>query len=90
MSSLLLSKAFINGKWVDAADCDMFEVCNPANGKLIGCVPNMKVEDCRDAIVAAKCAFSSKEWSCLVAKQRADLLKVCKRLTILKSMALYH
>uniref|UniRef100_A0A1A9VYC3 Succinate-semialdehyde dehydrogenase, mitochondrial n=1 Tax=Glossina austeni TaxID=7395 RepID=A0A1A9VYC3_GLOAU len=75
MSSLLLSKAFINGKWVDAADCEMFEVCNPASGKLVGCVPNMKIEDCQDAIVAAKCAFFSKEWSCLVAKQRADLLK---------------
>ena len=33
--SLLRSKAYINGEWVDAVDGRVFGVHNPANGKLI-------------------------------------------------------
>ncbi|KAL9899472.1 succinic semialdehyde dehydrogenase [Glossina fuscipes fuscipes] len=80
MSSLLQSKAYINGKWVNASDGGVFDVKNPANGKVIGNVPNMTVGDCQEAIDAAKRAFHSNDWSSLTAKQRSALLKTWFRL----------
>lgn len=76
MSSLLCSKALIDGNWVSASSGDTFEVKNPANGKVIGSVPNMNASDVQLAIDAAKRAFYSNEWSALTAKQRSQLLKV--------------
>lgn len=76
MSSLLCSKALIDGKWVDASSGETFEVKNPANGKVIGSVPNMSAKDAQLAIDAAKRAFYSDDWSALTAKQRSQLLKV--------------
>ncbi|XP_075149314.1 succinic semialdehyde dehydrogenase isoform X2 [Haematobia irritans] len=75
MSSLLLSKGLIDGKWVPASSGEQFEVKNPANGKVIGTVPNMNATDAQMAIDAAKRAFYSNEWSALSAKQRSQLLK---------------
>lgn len=76
MSSLLCSKALIDGNWISASSGDTFEVKNPANGKVIGSVPNMNASDVQLAIDAAKRAFYSNEWSALTAKQRSQLLKV--------------
>ncbi|XP_023308772.2 succinate-semialdehyde dehydrogenase [NADP(+)] GabD [Lucilia cuprina] len=75
MSSLLCSKALIDGKWVSALSGDTFEVKNPANGKVIGSVPNMNEKDAQMAITAARNAFYSEEWTSLTAKQRSQLLK---------------
>ncbi|XP_013097531.2 glutarate-semialdehyde dehydrogenase isoform X1 [Stomoxys calcitrans] len=75
MSSLLLSKGLIDGKWVSASSGEQFEVKNPANGQVIGSVPNMNAKDAQLAIDAAKRAFYSNEWSGLTAKQRSQLLK---------------
>lgn len=76
VSSLLCSKALIDGKWVSALSGDTFEVKNPANGKVIGTVPNMNEKDAQLAISAARKAFYSEEWTTLTAKQRSQLLKV--------------
>lgn len=75
-SSLLQSKAFIDGQWVEAADGATFPVVNPANGQVIGNVPNMAREDAEKAIKAANRAFRSPEWASLTGKQRSQLLKV--------------
>jgi succinate-semialdehyde dehydrogenase/glutarate-semialdehyde dehydrogenase len=60
-SSLFKSQGYINGKWVDAKSSKTFEVHNPANGALIGRVPEMgTVEETEEAIKVAKTAFN--EW----------------------------
>ncbi|KAH8399049.1 hypothetical protein KR215_001282 [Drosophila sulfurigaster] len=75
ISTLLQSKALVNGSWIEASNKDTFAVCNPANGEVIGKVPNMGVEDAQLAINAAKQAYESKEWRSLTAKDRSNLLK---------------
>lgn len=79
MSSLLCSKGLIGGNWVSAISGQTFEVKNPANGQIIGSVPNMNEKDAQLAIDAAKKAFYSQEWSSLTAKQRSQLLKVLEK-----------
>lgn len=76
MSSLLCSKGLIGGQWVPAISGQTFDVKNPANGQIIGSVPNMNEKDAQLAIDAAKKAFYSQEWTSLTAKQRSQLLKV--------------
>ncbi|KAH8420928.1 hypothetical protein KR222_010484 [Zaprionus bogoriensis] len=74
-SALVQSKALVNGNWIEASSKDTFAVCNPANGQVIGRVPNMNVQDAQQAISAAKQAYESQEWRSLTAKDRANLLK---------------
>ncbi|XP_067612781.1 glutarate-semialdehyde dehydrogenase [Eurosta solidaginis] len=74
-SSLLKSHAYINGKWVEAGNKDMFNVINPANGNVVGIVPNMDVNDAVRAVSAAKKALNNSEWHSFTAKDRSDLLK---------------
>lgn len=76
-SNLVQTKALVNGSWIESKNRDTFAVCNPANGQVIGNVPNMTVEDAQLAICAAKDAFESKEWRSLTVKDRSNLLKVC-------------
>ena len=38
--NLFRTQCLINGRWRDAADKSVIEVVNPANGKLLGTVPN--------------------------------------------------
>lgn len=73
---LLLNKAFVNGEWVAAKSQQKFDVFNPANGSIVGQVPDLDVNDVDEAIQAAHTAFYSTEWSSLTAKERATLLKV--------------
>jgi len=74
---LVQDKALVDGAWVDSSNSKAtFEVRNPANGAVIGKVPNMNVADAQQAINAAKQAYESKEWRSLTAKDRSNLLKV--------------
>ncbi|KAI8044628.1 succinate-semialdehyde dehydrogenase [NADP(+)] GabD [Drosophila gunungcola] len=76
LSALVQDKALVDGAWVDSSNSKAtFEVRNPANGELIGKVPNMTVADAQKAIDAAKQAYESKEWRSLTAKDRSNLLK---------------
>jgi succinate-semialdehyde dehydrogenase/glutarate-semialdehyde dehydrogenase len=72
-SSLLKSQAFIAGAWVDADSGKRFNVDNPADGKLMGSVPDMGAAETKRAIEAAEAALP--EWRALTAKQRSVLLK---------------
>lgn len=74
---LLLNKALINGEWVSAASNAELAVVNPANGSIVGHVPDFEVSDVENAIDAAHNTFHSDEWSSLTAKERSSLLKVC-------------
>lgn len=73
---LLLNKALINGEWVSATSNEELQVLNPANGSVIGSVPDLSVDDVNQAINAAHTAFHSNEWGSLTAKERSGLLKV--------------
>lgn len=73
---LLLNRAFVNGEWVAAKSQQKFDVVNPANGSIVGQVPDLDASDVDEAITAAHTAFYSKEWSSLTAKERSTLMKV--------------
>ncbi|ABD89033.1 NAD-dependent succinate-semialdehyde dehydrogenase [Rhodopseudomonas palustris] len=68
---LLAERCLIGGEWsgepVDA-------VFNPATGERIGAVPRFGADEAEDAVHAAGVAF--RQWSKLLAKQRAALLRV--------------
>src|SRR5690625_811424 len=70
---LLRQQAYINGQWVDAEDGGTVEVHNPANGKLLGTVPNMGAAEARRAIETAEQAF--EQWRHVPAKERAQILR---------------
>lgn len=78
MSTLLLNKTLINGEWVSASSNAEVAVINPANGSIVGQVPDLDVTDVQKAIDAAHTTFHSNEWSSLTAKERSGLLKVCE------------
>ncbi|GLQ05509.1 NAD-dependent succinate-semialdehyde dehydrogenase [Sneathiella chinensis] len=63
---------YINGQWCDAIDGARFQVTNPANGDVIGDVPNGGVKEAKAAIDAASEAF--KAWSKTTAYQRSAFL----------------
>jgi succinate-semialdehyde dehydrogenase/glutarate-semialdehyde dehydrogenase len=70
---LLRSRAFVGGKWVDAASGATTPVVNPATRENIGTVPDMGAADTRQAIEAAARAFPA--WAALAAKERAVILR---------------
>lgn len=71
--SLLVSKAFVAGEWVDADDKGTFEVTNPARGDVICSVPNLSRAEVARAIDAAHEAMQG--WSTRTAKERANVLR---------------
>jgi succinate-semialdehyde dehydrogenase/glutarate-semialdehyde dehydrogenase len=71
--SLFRTQAYVNGTWVDADSGGTIEVTNPADGSVLGTVPDMGVAETRRAIEAANAAWP--EWRALVAKERARILR---------------
>ena len=53
---------FIDGKWVDAADGERFDVFNPADGQVIATAPDSKAVDVDRAIDAARRTFDDGTW----------------------------
>ena len=70
---LLRTRAFIGGKWVDAASGATQQVINPATREPIATVPDMGATETRRAIEAAAQAFPA--WAALTAKERAVILR---------------
>src|SRR5215475_4177122 len=70
---LLRPRAFIGGKWLDAANGATRTVVNPATREPIGTVPDMGVAETRHAIEAAREAFPA--WAALTARERAAILR---------------
>ncbi|RJX64961.1 NAD-dependent succinate-semialdehyde dehydrogenase [Vibrio sinensis] len=70
---LVLSKAYVDGLWVDAKQGKTVEIVNPANGEVITRVPDMGKEDAEAAVIAADTAFQT--WRKTTAKSRAQLLR---------------
>jgi len=71
--SLLCTKAFVAGDWVDADDGKTFEVRNPARGDVICKVPDLSRKEAARAIDAAHAAM--KDWAARTAKDRANVLR---------------
>ena len=66
-------KMLIDGKWVDSASGETFEVCSPANLSTIATVPRGRDEDVRSAVSAAERAFPG--WSRTAPRQRGRILQ---------------
>ena len=65
-ASLLRMQAYVDGKWIDAANRATCEVTNPATGERIGTIPALGAAETRAAIGAAAAALPA--WSRRTAK----------------------
>jgi len=72
-ASLLKTRAYINGEWVDADDGATLAVTNPATGKVLTEIAKVGTQETRRAIEAAEAALPS--WRALPAKTRAQTLR---------------
>ena len=73
-SSLLHEQCYINGQWLDADSAATIEVTNPANGDILGTIPDMGATETQSAIDAANAALPA--WRALTAKERATKLQM--------------
>ena len=71
--SLFKQQCFIDGQWVDADSGDTAKVLNPANGDVLGTMPNAGAAETRRAIEAANAAWPG--WRRLTAKERAKYIR---------------
>ncbi|MBV0891905.1 NAD-dependent succinate-semialdehyde dehydrogenase [Paracoccus sp. Z118] len=71
--SLLETRAFVAGEWVDADDGKTFEVRNPARGDVIAEVADLSRAEVKRAIDAAAAAM--KDWAARTAKERAQIMR---------------
>jgi len=71
--TLLRTQAYIGGQWVQAASGASRPVHNPANGELLGTVPDLGAAETRQAIDAAAAALPA--WAKKTAKERAVILR---------------
>lgn len=69
---LFREACFINGRWIKADSGRTFAINNPADGKVIGSVPECGKAETKRAIEAANEAWSA--WRSLSAKERSDIL----------------
>jgi len=72
-ASLWKERGFINGEWVAADSGRTTEIRNPANGELLGTVPDMGAAEARRAIDAAHAAMPG--WAKKTAGERAKLMR---------------
>jgi succinate-semialdehyde dehydrogenase/glutarate-semialdehyde dehydrogenase len=70
---LLLERAYVDGRWVDADSGATFPVTNPATGETIAEVPRMGAAETRRAIEAAQRALP--EWRGMLARERAAIMR---------------
>ena len=71
--SMLETRAFVGGEWVDADDGATFEVTNPARGDVIAHVADLGRAETARAIDAAAAAM--KDWAARTAKDRAQVMR---------------
>src|SRR5262245_12826617 len=70
-AGLIKEAAFIGGEWVGGTST--IAVRNPANGELVGQIPDLGAEHTRRAIAAAQAALP--QWRALPAAKRSKLLE---------------
>ncbi len=72
-SGLFKTQAFIDGRWLSAADGKVFSVTNPVDGSLLAEVADLGADEARQAVAAAQQAWPA--WRALTGKQRGALLR---------------
>lgn len=71
--TLLKSKCYVDGAWIDAQSGATFDVKNPASGDVLTGVPKCGAAETETAIAAAKNAFGP--WAKKSAKERAAIVR---------------
>ena len=71
--ALWKERAFVGGQWLAADSGQTTEIRNPANGEVLGTVPNMGAAETRRTIDAAHAALPG--WSKKTAAERARLMR---------------
>jgi len=71
--TLLRDRCLIDGQWVEADNHARIKVDNPADGSLVGTVPECGAAETRRAIEAADTALPA--WRALLAKERSAILR---------------
>ncbi len=71
--SLLQTRAYVAGEWIDADDGKTFPVVNPARGDVIAEVADLSRAEVARAIAAA--AEAMKGWAARTAKERAQIMR---------------
>ena len=71
--SLLQTRAYVAGEWIDADDGKTFPVVNPARGDVIAEVADLSRAEVARAIAAA--AEAMKGWAARTSKERAQIMR---------------
>jgi len=71
--SLFRQQCYVDGAWIGADSGKTIPVTNPANGAVLGSIPNMGAAETRRAIAAADAALPA--WRAKLAKERAAILR---------------
>ena len=72
-SRLFHDRAYIDGAWLEADGGGRIDVDNPADGSILGSVPDMGTAETKRAIDAANAALPA--WRALPAKERSRILR---------------
>ncbi|MBK8908677.1 MAG: NADP-dependent succinate-semialdehyde dehydrogenase [Rhodospirillales bacterium] len=72
-TDLMRQQCYVDGAWIDADSGGAIDVDNPADGQVIGSVPDMGAAETRRAIVAAHRAYPG--WRARTAKERSAALR---------------
>src|SRR5512142_3499327 len=72
-AKLFRDRAYVDGAWVEAESRKRFDVDNPAEGSVLGSVPDMGAAETKRAIEAANAALPA--WRSLPAKERSRILR---------------
>ena len=81
--SLFRNQSYLNGEWIDDDSGLRFDVDNPADGSVVGSVPDCGAAETRRAIEAANAALPA--WRAMTAKQRSALLRKWYELMLLNA-----
>jgi len=71
--SLFRDKCYLDGAWAAADSGRRFEVDNPADGSIVGSVPDMGAAEAKRAIEAAERALPA--WRAMPAKERSKIVR---------------
>jgi succinate-semialdehyde dehydrogenase/glutarate-semialdehyde dehydrogenase len=72
-SSLIKTRAYVNGRWIDADDNETFSVTNPASGEVVAEVAKCSGDETRRAVEAAERA--QIKWRQTTASERSILMR---------------
>ena len=71
--TLFRDRCFVDGQWIEADSRARVKVDNPADGSLVGTVPDLGAAETRRAVEAANAALPA--WRALTAKERSVVLR---------------